>query len=185
MGIQFCFSSKPIMKSLLLVALAFAAVVVAEPEADAAADAWYGYYGHPGYYGYGRYGYYGDTTVWDTADTTADTGRGKPRLRPNPLPPLRPTPLPMPTTDTTDTAVLMDTTVDTTDTVWDTTAVTADTGIGKPRLMPNPKLMPPLMLGTDTTVIVMDTTVILIDTTDTDTVMPVLTDTTAVTGGKL
>merc|ERR1712156_782680 len=89
-----------------------------------------------------------DTTVWDTADTTADTGRGKPRLRPNPLPPLRPTPLPMPTTDTTDTAVLMDTTVDTTD-------------------------------------IVMDTTVILIDTTDTDTVMPVLTDTTAVTGGKL
>merc|ERR1711874_565006 len=101
---------------------------------------------------------------------------GKPRLRPNPLPPLRPTPLPM---HTTDTAVLMDTTVDTTDTVWDTTAVTADTGRGKPRLMP------PLMLGTDTTVIVMDTTVILIDTTDTDTVMPVLTDTTAVTGGKL
>merc|ERR1711884_394100 len=115
-----------------------------------------------------------DTTVWDTADTTADTGRGKPRLRPNPLPPLRPTPLPMLTTDTTDTAVLRD-----------TTAVTADTGRGKPRLMPNPKLMPPLMLGTDTTVIVMDTTVILIDTTDTDTVMPVLTDTTAVTGGKL
>merc|ERR1712045_674812 len=107
-----------------------------------------------------------------------DTGRGKPRLRPNPLPPLRPTPLPMLGTDTTDTAVLMDTTVDTTDTVWDTTAVTADTGRGKPRLMPNPKLMPPLML-------VMDTTVILIDTTDTDTVMPVLTDTTAVTGGKL
>jgi len=34
----------------------------AEPEADAAADAYYGYYGHPGYYGgYGRYygGYYG------------------------------------------------------------------------------------------------------------------------------
>merc|ERR1711963_1124918 len=61
MGIQFCFSSKPIMKSLLLVALAFAAVVVAEPEADAAADAWYGYYGYPGchrgYYGLGRYPY--------------------------------------------------------------------------------------------------------------------------------
>merc|ERR1712113_719553 len=113
-----------------------------------------------------------DTTVWDTADTTADTGRGKPRLRPNPLPPLRPTPLPEPTADTTDT-------------VWDTTAVTADTGRGKPRLMPNPRLMPPLMLGTDTTVIVMDTTVILIGATDTDTVMPVLTDTTAVTGGKL
>merc|ERR1719411_1647048 len=53
------------MKSLLLVALAFAAVVVAEPEADAAADAWYGYYGYPGYYGYRGYyglgyrGYYG------------------------------------------------------------------------------------------------------------------------------
>merc|ERR1712026_345040 len=59
MGIQFCFSSKPIMKSLLLVALAFAAVVVAEPEADAAADAWYGYYGYPGYYGLGYRGYYG------------------------------------------------------------------------------------------------------------------------------
>merc|ERR1712012_810839 len=64
MGIQFCFSSKPIMKSLLLVALAFAAAVVAEPEADAAADAWYGYYGYPGYYGLGYYGrrwggYYG------------------------------------------------------------------------------------------------------------------------------
>merc|ERR1712156_248087 len=34
-------------------------------DADAAADAWYGYYGHPGYYGYGYgyaspyYGYYG------------------------------------------------------------------------------------------------------------------------------
>merc|ERR1711988_1334427 len=75
----------------------------------------------------------------------------------------------------TDTAVT-DTMVDTT--VWDTADTTADTGRGKPRLMPNPKLMPPLMLGTDTTVI-------LIDTTDTDTVMPVLTDTTAVTGGKL
>merc|ERR1711884_161967 len=86
-----------------------------------------------------------DTTVWDTADTT-------------------------------DTAVLMDTTVDTT--VWDTADTTADTGRGKPRLRPNPRLMPPLMLGTDTTVIVLDTT-------DTDTVMPVLTDTTAVTGGKL
>merc|ERR1712193_162190 len=92
-------------------------------------------------------------------------------------------------TDTAVTDTMVDTTVwdtvDTTDTVWDTTAVTADTGRGKPRLRPNPRLMPPLMLGTDTTVIVMDTTVILIDTTDTDTVMPVLTDTTAVTGGKL
>merc|ERR1712047_81530 len=58
MGIQFCFSSKPIMKSLLLVALALVAAVVVEPEADAAADAWYGYYGHPAYYGgYRGYGY--------------------------------------------------------------------------------------------------------------------------------
>merc|ERR1712029_388730 len=108
MGIQFCFSSKPIMKSLLLVALAFAAVVWLSlrpmlplmPGMDimdipAITDT-----------------AVMDTTVWDTADTTVDTGRGKPRLRPNPLPPLRPTPLPMPTTDTTDTAVLMDTTVD-------------------------------------------------------------------------
>merc|ERR1719251_441196 len=158
------------MKSLLLVALAFAAVVVAEPEADAAADACMDIMDIPAITDTAVTDTMVDTTVWDTADTTADTGRGKPRLRPNPLPPLRPTPLPMPTTDTTDT-ILMDT--------------TADTGRGKPRLMPNPKLMPPLMLGTDTTVIVMDTTVILIDTTDTDTVMPVLTDTTAVTGGKL
>merc|ERR1712109_266528 len=66
---QFCFcvqnSSHLIMKVLLLVALAFAAVV-AEPEAEANADAGYyglGYYGYPyryGYYGYPyRYGYYG------------------------------------------------------------------------------------------------------------------------------
>merc|ERR1712203_810651 len=31
----------------------------AEPEADAAADAYYRYYGHPGYYGYGYGRYYG------------------------------------------------------------------------------------------------------------------------------
>jgi len=37
----------------------------ANPEAEAAPDAWYGYYGYPGYYGYGhryygyRHGYYG------------------------------------------------------------------------------------------------------------------------------
>merc|ERR1711993_74269 len=44
---------------LLLAALAYAAPE-AEPEADAAADAWYSYYGygHPGYYGAYR-GYYG------------------------------------------------------------------------------------------------------------------------------
>merc|ERR1712020_331346 len=64
MGIQFCFSSKHIttMKVLFVVALALAAVV-AEPEADAAADAYYGYYGRPAYYGqrWGGYnGYYGN-----------------------------------------------------------------------------------------------------------------------------
>ena len=55
----------PISYFQLLVALAFAAVV-AEPEAEANADAGYyglGYYGYPyryGYYGYPyRYGYYG------------------------------------------------------------------------------------------------------------------------------
>merc|ERR1711981_1358888 len=51
--------SQPIMKVLLVVALAVAAVV-AEPEADANPDAWHGYYGHYGYpyrYGYGYYGY--------------------------------------------------------------------------------------------------------------------------------
>jgi len=42
------------MKVLLLVALAVVAVV-AEPEAEANADAYYGYYGHPNMYGY--YGY--------------------------------------------------------------------------------------------------------------------------------
>ena len=48
----------------MLVALAFAAVV-AEPEADANADAgYYGYYGL-GYYGYPyRYGYYGHPYRW-------------------------------------------------------------------------------------------------------------------------
>merc|ERR1711862_606794 len=134
MGIQFCFSSKPIMKSLLLVALAFTAVVVAEPEADAAADAWYGYYGHPGYYGYGRYGYYGG---YYGLGYRGYYGYGRP---------------------------------------YGYYGGYYGLGYrgyyGRYWKRPNPKLM----LGTDTTVIVLDTTVILIDT-DTDTVMPVLTDT--------
>merc|ERR1712029_1184056 len=88
MGIQFCFSSKPIMKSLLLVALlsppllwlSLRPMLPLMPGMDimdipaitdtAVTDTMV------------------DTMVWDTADTTADTGRGKPRLRPNPLPPL-------------------------------------------------------------------------------------------------
>merc|ERR1711881_106081 len=51
------------MKILYFVALALAAVVVAEPEADADPHYYYGrYYGYPGYrgyYGYGYRGYYG------------------------------------------------------------------------------------------------------------------------------
>ena len=43
--------------------VALAAAVYAEPEADAAADAYYGYYGYGlgyrGYYGLGYRGYYG------------------------------------------------------------------------------------------------------------------------------
>merc|ERR1712004_489060 len=62
MGFSFDFAqnkSQPIMKVLLVVALAVAAVV-AEPEAEAKPESWYGgYYGYPGYYGYGyRYGHY-------------------------------------------------------------------------------------------------------------------------------
>merc|ERR1711953_568591 len=66
-------------------------------------------------------------TVWDTADTTdtlvlmdttAVTGRGKPRLSPR----LMLKPVPMPGTDTTDTHTDG---VDTT--VWDTTVVLMDT----------------------------------------------------------
>merc|ERR1711950_87941 len=127
-------------------------------------------------------------------------------LRPNP----RLTPIPKPGTDIT-TVVGQDITedgedttdgADTTDTPTDTDTVTWENALlmlnPKPKLplklmpllmltserdllmlnlklKPNPKLMPPP--GTDTTV---DTTVIL---TDTD--MLVLTDTMAVTGGKL
>merc|ERR1712051_921569 len=86
-----------------------------------------------------------DTTVWDTVATT-DT-----------------------VWDTTDTDTVWDT-VDTTDTdipvLTDTTTTTAR-GLLMLNLKPNPKpkLMPPLMLGTDTMV---DTTDTVMDT-DTDT----------------
>merc|ERR1712213_10724 len=78
--------------------------------------------------------------------------------------PLKLMPLLMLTTDITDTDILMDTII-----------LERDLLMLNLKLKPNPKLMPPP--GTDTTV---DTTVIL---TDTD--MLVLTDTMAVTGGKL
>jgi hypothetical protein len=115
----------------------------------------------------------------------------------------------MPGTDTTD-LVTADTMADTTDTVWDTTdtdmvwdtvATITDTdipvltvmptttlarGLLMPNLKPKPKLIPPLMLGTDTmavdTVMAMDTDMVdtMVDTVDTmavDTDMAV-TDTT-------
>merc|ERR1739848_500422 len=100
----------------------------------------------------------------DTEDTTEDTtatltdtvtteARGLPNLKPMLMPKL---PL-MPGMDTT----VWDT-VDTTDTVWDTVDTTdtdipvltdTDTlarGLLMPNLKPKPKLIPPLMLGTDT-----------------------------------
>merc|ERR1712107_724414 len=51
------------------------AVAEAEPEADAAADAYYGYYGYGGYYGA-----YRDTMDTPTEVTTVDTGNVKPKL---------------------------------------------------------------------------------------------------------
>merc|ERR1711997_1059578 len=69
-------------------------------------------------------------------------------------------------TDTVDTTVTP-TTVDTTDTTW-----------ARGPLMPNPRLMPLLMLGTDITDTDMDTVDTAVDTTvtpDTDTVMAVTT----------
>merc|ERR1712027_73543 len=84
--------------------------------------------------------------------------------------PLKLMPLLMLTTDITDTHMLTDMAVTMVDTT-DTPTVTSERDL----LMLNPKLMLPH--GTDTTV---DTTVI-----PTDTDMLVLTDTMAVTGGKL
>merc|ERR1719418_76303 len=85
-------------------------------------------------------------------------------------------PLLMPTTDTTavDTAMVMDTMVDTM--VWDTVDTTdTDTTTARGPLMPNPRLMlmPLLMPTTDTTAVdtamVMDTDTVdtMVDTVDT------------------
>merc|ERR1711971_1510424 len=110
-----------------------------------------------------------DTTVTLT-DTDTTEARGLPHLKPNPKPMLMPKLPLMLGTDTTvwDTA---DTMADT-DTVWDTVDTT-DTDIPvltvtsttmargllmlnlKPMLMP--KLIPPLMLGTDTMAVDTDT----------------------------
>merc|ERR1712172_57404 len=139
-----------------------------------------------------------DTTVDTTAtltDTVTTEARGLPHLNLKPMLMLK-LPL-MPGTDIT----VWDT-VDTTDTVWDTTVmdtvwdtvdttdtdipvpmVTTDTTTARGLLMPNlkpnpkPKLIPPLMLGTDT-MAVTDTDMAdhtMGDTTDT--VMDTDTDT--------
>merc|ERR1711899_250198 len=55
---------KIVVSILFLAALAFAEPENdyqsgPNPEADPAADAWYGYYGYPGYYGHRYYGYGG------------------------------------------------------------------------------------------------------------------------------
>merc|ERR1712051_694439 len=126
-----------------------------------------------------------DTTVTLT-DTDTTEARGLPHLKPMLMPKL---PL-MPGTDTT----VWDT-VDTTDTVWDTvdttdtdipvltdTTTTTARGLLMLNLKPNPKpkLMPPLMLGTDTMAVLMDITGMAEDTMvdTTDTVMDTDTDTT-------
>merc|ERR1712001_536034 len=86
----------------------------------------------------------------------------------------------MPTMATTATP---DTTVDTVDTMVDTTVVDTDTDMAdisaRGPLMPNPKLMPPLMPGMATTA-TPDTTVMAVDTTvwDTPAVITVMVDTT-------
>merc|ERR1712158_241882 len=142
----------------------------------------------------------------DTEDTTVDTmatltdmvtteARGLPHLKPKPM--LMPKLPLMPGTDTT----VWDT-VDTTDTVWDTTDTdtvwdtvdttdtdipvltdTTDTTLARGLLMPNlkpkPKLIPLLMLGTDTMAVDTDTGMAdhtMVDTMDT--VMDMDTDTT-------
>merc|ERR1719291_1248620 len=127
-----------------------------------------------------------DTTVDTTAtlmDTVTTEARGLPNLKPMLMLKL---PL-MPGTDTT----VWDT-VDTTDTVWDTTDTdtdipvltdTTDTTLARGLLMPNlkpePKLIPLLMLGTDTMAVDTDTGMAdhtMVDTMDT--VMDMDTDTT-------
>merc|ERR1719350_2243302 len=133
-----------------------------------------------------------DTTVDTTAtltDTVTTEARGLPHLMLMPKLPL------MPGMDTT----VWDT-VDTTDTVWDTTDMdtvwdtvdTTDTdipvltdtdtlarGLLMPNLKPKPKLIPPLMLGTDTTAVDTDTGMAdhtMVETMDT--VMDMDTETT-------
>merc|ERR1712158_198241 len=127
----------------------------------------------------------------DTEDTTVDTmatltdmvtteARGLPHLKPKPM--LMPKLPLMPGTDTTvwDTVDTTDTAVDTTDTdipvLMDTTDTTLARGLLMPNLKPKPKLIPPLMLGTDTmdtldiTGMAEDTMVDIMDTVmDTDT----------------
>merc|ERR1719213_989582 len=120
-------------------------------------------------------------TMADTTDTPTDTDtvtweNALLMLNPKPMLPLKLMPLLMLGTDITDTHMLTDmavTMVDTTDTP--TVTSERDLLMLNPKLKQNPKLMP--LPGTDTTV---DTTVI-----PTDTDMLVLTDTMAVTGGKL
>merc|ERR1719266_3113018 len=87
-----------------------------------------------------------DTTVWDTVTTD---------------------------TDTTDTDTVWDT-VDTTDmdipVLTDTTDTTLARGLLMPNLRPKPKLIPLLMLGTDTMAVDTDTGMAdhtMVDTTDT------------------
>merc|ERR1719464_2317556 len=117
-----------------------------------------------------------DTTV-DTMATLTDTVTTEARGLPNPKPMLMPKLPLMPGTDTTawdtaDTMAVTDTVWDTTDTdtVWDTVATT-DTdipvvtvmstttarGLLMPNLKPKPKLIPLLMLGTDTMAVDTDT----------------------------
>merc|ERR1711862_969796 len=127
MGIQFCFSSKPItiMKSLLFV-LSLLPLLTQHPRLSLRPKLTPGTDGTTDG---------ADTTATLTDMDTADTGRGKPMLKPIPL---SSTDLTMatPALDT-----MVDTMVDTTDTptlmdmVWDT----ADCGREKLRLKPNPR----------------------------------------------
>merc|ERR1712048_367458 len=115
--------------------------------------------------------------VLDTTDMDSVTSARGP-LMPNPR--LMLMPLLMLTTDTTavDTVMDTDTVSDmavTTDMV-DTLMLMVDTVTSaRGPLMPNPRLMPLLMLGTDTTAMDTVMAVTMVDTTDTP--MPVDTDT--------
>merc|ERR1712051_55782 len=121
----------------------------------------------------------GADTMVDTMATLTDTdtteARGLPHLMLMPKLPL------MPGTDTTvwDTVATTDTVWDTTDTdtVWDTMDTTdtdipvlTDTTTTTARGLLMPKLMPPLMLGTDTMAVLTDITGMaedtMVDTTD-------------------